>query len=285
MCAAPAHKVLTPDDLLALVRKSPQQFQKSSPVDTPSDTAAQEFVAQSPVRRVEELPAHAPAPLPEPQNMAAPEKDETPVPDAANPEAEESGAGESGSQAENFSPAAPPQVIDMETERQAAWDAGFAQAMQEIEAARLQARDEALAQARAEAEETLEEVRTAFEAALARLNSAEQEVATTLTTHLETAVRILASDRAGQKIDDTPQPFLRRIEKMAREIAAGAESLVVQMNPADLMAIKPHIKSFSPLSQARLSPDPKLGRGDLHLKMDAVTFSDVIADRQAGGLR
>jgi len=122
-------------------------------------------------------------------------------------------------------------------------------------------------------------------AALTRLNTAEEEVAATLTTHLETAVRVLASDRAGQKIDDTPQPFQRRIEKMARDIATGAESLVVQMNPADLMAIKPHIKSFSPLSKARLAPDPSLGRGDVRLNMDEITFADVIAERQTGGLR
>jgi len=278
MSAAPAPKVLTADDLLALVRKSPQQFQKKSPVDTTVDTAAQGFVSQTPVRRVEE-PAPAPVPLPDLEEVA------DLAPEASNPEADAGSIDDPETQAQSFHPAEAPQIIDMESERQKAWNAGYEQAMQEIDAARAQAREEALAEARAEADATLEEVRTAFEAALGRLNSAEQEVATTLTTHLETAVRILASDRAGQKIDDTPQPFLRRIEKMAREIAAGAESLVVQMNPADLMAIKPHIKSFSPLSQARLSPDPKLGRGDLHLKMDAVTFSDVIADRQSGGLR
>ena len=157
--------------------------------------------------------------------------------------------------------------------------------MQAIDAALAQAREAALAEARAEADATLDQVRTTFEAALARLNTAEEEVAVRLTTHLDTAMRILASDRAGQKIDDTPQPFLRRVEKMARDIAAGAESLVVQMNPADLMAIKPHIKSFSPLSKARLAPDPALGRGDLRLKMDEITFADVIAERQTGGLR
>lgn len=272
MSAAPVTKALTADDLLALVRKSPQKFQKKSPVDAQDSGVAKGFAPQSPVRRMEEA---RPAPFPNLENPAEP------AVEAAPSEAEEN----TDTAPENFSPAEPPKVIDMEAERQAAWTAGYDQAMQEIDAARAQARGEALAEARAEADATLEEVRTAFESAMARLNSAEQEVATTLTTHLETAVRILASDRAGQKIDDTPQPFLRRIEKMAREIAAGAESLVVQMNPADLMAIKPHIKSFSPLSKARLVPDTTLGRGDLRLKMDEVSFADVIAERKTGGLR
>lgn len=283
MSAAPAHKVLTADDLLALVRRSPQQFKKKSLVNQPDGDAAPGFVPQVPVRQVDESDF---APVPQP------DLEETPDPTPA--QTEQTGQDDVGgppptpeaeAPAEAFNPADPPEIIDIEAERQAAWAAGHDQAMQEIETARLQARDEALAEARDEADQTLEEVRTAFESALLRLNSAEQEVATTLTAHLETAIRILASDRAGQKIDDTPQPFLRRIEKMAREIAAGAESLVVEMNPADLMAIKPHIKSFSPLSKARLSPSPKLGRGDLNLKMDAITFSDVISDRQSGGLR
>ena len=278
MSAAPAPKTLTADDLLALVRKSPQQFQKKAPVEVMDGAAAQTFVPQSPLRRVED-PAPAPAPSVEPEDIQ-----ETHIPDTA-PDMGTAPEAETPDNADRFSPSAPPKVIDMEAERQVAWQAGFDQAMQEIEAARVQAREEALALARAEADATLDEVRSAFETALARLSTAEEEMAATLTAHLDTAVRILASDRAGQKIDDTPQPFQRRIEKMARDIAAGAESLVVQMNPADLMAIKPHIKSFSPLSKARLAPDPALGRGDVRLKMDEITFADVIAERQTGGLR
>jgi flagellar assembly protein FliH len=277
MSAAPAPKTLTADDLLDLVRKSPQQFQKKAPVEVMDGAKPQDFVPQSPVRPVED-----PAPVLTPSA----ESQDTPETDIPNAASDIGTATETETEtADSFSPAAPTKFIDMEAERQVAWEAGYDQAMQEIEAARAQAREEALAQARAEADATLDEVRSAFEAALERMNIAEEEVAARLTTHLEKAVRILASDRAGQKIDDKPQPFLRLIEKMARDIAAGAESLVVQMNPADLMAIKPHIKSFSPLSQARLAPDPALGRGDLRLKMDEVTFADVIAERQTGGLR
>lgn len=278
MSAAPVPKAMTPDDLLALVRQSSPTFQKKTVVEPKDAGMSPGFVAQNLVRRVEEY--HPPAP---PQH----DPEETPEIDAPVPDAGEMPGTEAETDAgpDGFSPAEAPRVIDMEAERQAAWAAGHAQAMQEIEAARAEAREEALAEARAEADAMLVEVRAAFEAALTRLASAEEEMAAALTAHLDTAVRVLASDRAGQKIDDTPQPFQRRIEKMARDIAAGAESLVVQMNPADLMAIKPHIKSFSPLSKARLAPDPALGRGDVRLKMDEITFADVIAERQTGGLR
>ena len=54
------------------------------------------------------------------------------------------------------------------------------------------------------------------------------------------------------------------------------------MNPADLLAIKPHIKDFSPLAKGRLSPDTTLGRGDLRIRMDEITFSDAIGERNGG---
>lgn len=274
MNAAPAPKALTPDDLLTLVRQSSPTFQKKAVVESKDTAMVSDFLAQNLVRRIEE---DHPTSLPEPSNEAKSEIDTSAAGSAEVPYKK--------AETDKFNPTEAPVVIDIEAERQAAWAAGHAQAMQEIDAARAEAREEALTEARAEADAMLAEVRATFEAALMRLGNAEEEIATTLTTHLETAVRILASDRAGQKIDDTPQPFQRRVEKMARDIAAGAESLVVQMNPADLMAIKPHIKSFSPLSKSRLAPDPSLGRGDVRLKMDEITFADVIAERQTGGLR
>lgn len=274
MNAAPAPKALTPDDLLTLVRQSSPTFQKKAVVESKDTAMVSDFLAQNLVRRIEE---DHPTSLPEPSNEAKSEIDTSAADSTEVPYKK--------AETDKFNPTEAPVVIDIEAERQAAWAAGHAQAMQEIDAARAEAREEALTEARAEADAMLAEVRATFEAALMRLGNAEEEIATTLTTHLETAVRILASDRAGQKIDDTPQPFQRRVEKMARDIAAGADSLVVQMNPADLMAIKPHIKSFSPLSKSRLAPDPSLGRGDVRLKMDEITFADVIAERQTGGLR
>ena len=117
-----------------------------------------------------------------------------------------------------------------------------------------------------------------------RFLSAEHAHLEGLTESLEQAIRTLASKRAGQKIEEAPQPFLRKIEKMTREVASAVEAAVVSMNPADLVAIQPHLKGFSPLSKARLIPDPKLGRGDIRIRMDNITFSDVMAERNSGSL-
>jgi len=250
----PETGALTPEDLLALVRRSSQQFQRRQPA-TPEAQAESGFAPQTVVRPLRTQP-----PEPEPAPV-----DTAPEPTAAT-----------------FTPAPPPPTLDIEAERRVAWTEGHAAAMQEIEAACAKARAEALEEARATAAQDIAEARDAFTAAVTRLTSAENERLADLTAKLELTVRHLATQRAGQKIDEAPRPFLRRIEKITHQIAAGAEGTVVLMNPADLIAIKPHIKDFSPLAKGRLSPDTTLGRGDMRLRMDEITFSDVIAERDGG---
>jgi flagellar assembly protein FliH len=263
MSAAPAKApetaldALTPEDLLALVRRSAGKFQRHMPGAPEAEAGG--FAPLSFVRAPE--PEAAPQePAPEP----APEPD-------AHPDT-------------GFTPAPAPQPIDIEAERRAAWAEGHAEALREIETARAEAREAALDEARSTAAEEVAEARDIFTAAVTRLTTAEHDRAEALTARLEQAVRLLAAERAGQKIDEAPRPFLRKIEKMTREIAAGCDSTVVRMNAADLVAIKPHIKGFSPLAKARLAPDTTLGRGDIRIVMDDITFSDVIAERSAGGL-
>lgn len=250
----PETGALTPEDLLALVRRSSQQFQRRQPA-TPEAQAESGFAPQTVVRPLRTQP---------------PEPEPAPVDTASEPTAA------------TFTPAPPPPTLDIEAERRVAWAEGHAAAMQEIEATCAKARAEALEEARATAAQDIAEARDAFTAAVTRLTSAENERLADLTAKLELAVRHLATQRAGQKIDEAPRPFLRRIEKITHQIAAGAEGTVVLMNPADLIAIKPHIKDFSPLAKGRLSPDTTLGRGDMRLRMDEITFSDVIAERDGG---
>ena len=256
---------IRPEDLLALVRKSSERFQKRD-LGTSSEFQPRPYLA--------------PVETPEPgETSGAGTPDDTPDAPATATPSQGAAPDDTG-----FTPAPPPPTVDIEAERQAAWAEGHAAALQQIEAARTEARAAALEEARAQAAEEIAEARDAFAAALTRLAAAEHERAEALTEKLEAAMRQLAAQRAGQKIDETPRPFLRRIEKMMRDVAAGCDSTVVQMNPADLVAIKPHLRDTSPLAQARLAPDPKLGRGDLRLRMDDITFSDIIAERDGGGL-
>jgi len=266
MTAQPAHKVLTPKDLLALVRQSSDRFQRlEGALASGEKTAA--FVSRRYVANVEKEELEAPP-------KASPEPVEVPSPESSVDEPEVEGF--------TASPAAP--SIDLEAEKQTAWQAGFDAAAAQFAAELDQKLDAAREEARTAAAAETAEAQATFAAIIQRLCTAEEDLMTNLETQMATAIRSLAADRAGQRIDEAPKPFQRRIEKLVREIAAGIESTVIQMNPADLMAIRPHIKSFSPLADARLSPDPKLGRGDVRLKMDTISFSDCIAEGAGRGL-
>lgn len=267
MAALRASKSITPEDLLALVRRGSDRFQRQEGVVPPQDGAVA-FTSRRYIKdanEAESAPDHSPAPDPLPAPILPAD------------------AGAPGPSAD-FTPRPEPQSIDLEAERQSAWQAGFDAACAKHATELEQQLETAREEARAEAFATLDEAKEAFDQAVQRFSRAEDEMTTALQSQLEQAIRNLAAERAGQKIDETPKPFLRRIEKMVREIGASAQSTVVQMHPADLMAIRPHIKTFSPLTHARLSPDPKLGRGDVRLKMDMITFSDCIAERSGGGL-
>lgn len=267
MSAAPNPSPLTPEHLLQMVRKASQRFQKRDlavPVEEGKDSpllGEKAFAPRNMVKAIEE-----PVPEPEPEAPEPPEVEEAPPENAG------------------FTPAPPPKTIDLEEERKAAFDAGFAEGLLKLDKARAEAREEAIAEMRAQLEAEVMEARDAFASALARFASAEHEMLEGLTQKLELAIRTLAAKRAGQRIEEAPQPFLRKIEKMVREVATGIEGTSISMNPADLVAVQPFIKNVSPLSKAKLSPDPKLGRGDLRIKMGDITFSDIMAERLSGGL-
>lgn len=264
-----AAKTLTPEDLLALVRQQAGRFQRDeSPRQANSNVTPfqpRNFATAAGTDRVAPTPPAQPS-APQQDAMAVPEL--APIPD---PQAE-------------FTIAPLPRAIDLEAERSAAFAAGLAQAQTDHAAAMAAEIAAARASAQAAVADDIAEAKATFAAAITRLTQIETDRTDHLLAQMEIAIRNLAAERAGQKIDDLPKPFQRRVEKLVRQIASSADSVIVRMNPADLMAIRPHIKSFSPLAQARLSPDPALGRGDLRLVMDDISFSDCIALRDGGGL-
>ena len=258
-------EALTPEALLALVRSASGTFRRNEALPGAGEGPRSFTPRAVAVEEVPEASAPpAPAELPVEPDTAVPAQDT-----AAKPV---------------FTPAPAPETFDIEAERSAAWAEGHAAAMAGLDAAVAEARATALEEARQEAAREAEEARDIFVGAVQRITMAEHDMTEGLTAKLEQTVRQLAAERAGQRIDEAPRPFLRRIEKMTREIAAGAASTRIMMNPADIIAIKPHIKGFSPLAKAALSPDPALGRGDLRIRMDDITFSDVMAPREGGGL-
>lgn len=90
------------------------------------------------------------------------------------------------------------------------------------------------------------------------------------------AVRRLSAERAGRLIDEDPQPFLARIERLAERIAQASAGLELRLNPADLALIWPHLAQSALLADARLTPAADLARGDIDLRLPGVHLADLL---------
>ncbi len=293
-------KTFKPEDVLAMMRDTDKAFRERGFAPKAKNSAGPEagvlpFTPRSVVS--DQAPLPEAVATPEPMSQAGQDEDavtdvapqfgatehgaehETEVPAAsldAGDEASAVGA------AQDFTPAPQPPSIDIEAERQVAWDAGHAAAMANLDQAVAAARDAALAEARATAEAELGQAREAFLSGVAALTHAEAELIAGIGGAIETSVRQIASDRAGQAISDLPLPFIQRVEGLAAQVATGLSKTQVYMNAEDLAAIRPHVGDTPTLADARLIPDAGLQRGDLRLKAGEITLSDVIVDPQNG---
>lgn len=170
----------------------------------------------------------------------------------------------------------PAAMLDIEAERREARAQGHAEALEEIERAKEEARQEALQMAKSEAERSISEARDVFIAAATRLDTAASDTEGRLAKAIETAVHALASDRAGVEIDSSPQHFMARIEGIARAIASGSQSAVVEMHTDDLAAIEPYLSELNTLVDAQFTAGENLSRGDIRLTLGDIAFEDIL---------
>lgn len=137
---------------------------------------------------------------------------------------------------------------------------------------------EGLAAGRAETEAAIAPARTAFLAAVARLEEG-TELADGLADLLGTAVRKLAAERAGQMIEALPEAFAARVEAMADRVAQGVRAVSVRLNPDDLEAIRPHLAGCEVLDGAMLAADARLARGDVEVRAEGIRLADLLEVR------
>jgi flagellar assembly protein FliH len=165
----------------------------------------------------------------------------------------------------------------------AARDEAFARGQAE---GRAEGRAEGLAEAQAAMAAVQAEAAAAARAlarALARLAEPPETAVDMLAKTMQAAVARLASQRAGQAIDAAPEPFARRVARLAARVALQQQELTVHLHPADLAAVAPLLAQACPgdlaaLAAARLVGDPALARGDADLRAPGVRLADLLDD-------
>lgn len=113
-----------------------------------------------------------------------------------------------------------------------------------------------------------------LEAAARALTSPPDSAMVQLRASIAASVKQLASARAGQAIDDLPEPFMTRIEDLADRVHACASAPVLRLHPDDLDAIADFVSQSDLLSGMRMVASADLARGDVELTLDGLAVTD-----------
>lgn len=113
-----------------------------------------------------------------------------------------------------------------------------------------------------------------LEAAARALTSPPEGAMVQLRASIAASVKQLASARAGQAIDDLPEPFMTRIEDLADRVHACASAPVLRLHPDDLDAIADFVSQSDLLSGMRMVASADLARGDVELTLDGLAVTD-----------
>ena len=131
----------------------------------------------------------------------------------------------------------------------------------------------------AEASAQLETAIKGFEkATLALANSSALDV-NAMTASIQQAILGLASERAGIAIAEMPEAFAARIEGILAGIKTGTDHPVINLNPEDLLALKPIIETREKLQNCTFSADEGLATGDIKMVIDGIGIEDELQRR------
>jgi len=154
----------------------------------------------------------------------------------------------------------------------AAFERGKAEGIAEGRAAAVA---ETKAAAEAAAQDKLAAAVKLFEDGLAALAKPQALQADALSRSIQTAILKLANQRAGQQIDEMPEAFLTRIEKLVTSIGQKMAAGKLRINAEDYAAMKPHLQNAA----LDFVADSTIARGDIILKFDGVELHDIAEQR------
>ena len=137
---------------------------------------------------------------------------------------------------------------------------------------------ETKAAAEASAQANLADKIAAFEAALVALAKPQALQAEDLSRSIHAAILKLASQRAGQQIDDMPEHFLARIEALVTSIGQKMSAGKVHINADDYKVMLPYLAD----ADFDFVAKPGLARGDIILKFAGVELHDIAESRLGG---
>ena len=102
---------------------------------------------------------------------------------------------------------------------------------------------------------------------------------TALTQSILRAVTRLASERAGNMIDEHPESFKNKIISFANKIEQASTCLTLNLNPVDAGLLKKNLSQSLSDKNIEIKENTELFRGDFIFQMGAVEIGDLLSEQ------
>ena len=182
-------------------------------------------------------------------------------------------------------------LVDQETEESSSsrvdFEAGRIEGIEEgrqlgIKEGEAKGLEEGRAAGRAEASAQLERSIQAFENATSRLQDLTAVDSDALSESINSAVKHLASQRAGIAIAEFPQEFADRVEALLSSIRIASGNPMICLNPSDYASIQPLVETREKLRGCNFVADPMLSSGDLSVMVGTIGIDDIMIKPKTG---
>ena len=142
--------------------------------------------------------------------------------------------------------------------------------------------EEGRAAGRAEASAQLERSIQAFESATSGIQDLSAVVSDAFGESINSAVKHLASQRAGIAIAEFPQVFADRVEALLSSIRIASGNPMIRINPSDYASIQPLVETREKLRGCNFVADSMLSSGDLSVMVGTIGIDDIMIKPTTG---
>ena len=139
----------------------------------------------------------------------------------------------------------------------------------------LEGHQKGMDEARRQSEEGLEAAISTFRNASEKIINSDENILLKLHSSIEKSILEIAKEYAGFCIDEMPEKFIRRIEKLTKIINKNISSISIKINDSDYKSIKSYIEKDETLQFLKFQVDENFSRGDIRLNSEGIQIDEI----------
>ena len=139
----------------------------------------------------------------------------------------------------------------------------------------LEGHQKGIDEARKQSEEGLEAAISSFRIASEKIINSDENILSKLHSSIENSILGIAKEYAGFCIDEMPEKFIKRIEKLTKIINKNISNISIKINASDYKTILPYIDNDETLKLLKFHVDDNFKRGDIRLNSGGIQIDEI----------